>query len=542
MYQTLATLAALSISVPVFAQHLLEQSPRLPDAVVDLRASEGAKAVRGEWRFVEARVIDAEFRTPPASGSPRPTRTHEIQPRPGTPEFDAAGWSPVAPGDLESRRGAGKLSFGWYRFDLIVPESLAGVDARGSTLLFEITADDYAEVWVDGALPTVLGQPGGPLAAGWNAPNRVVLTRDARPGQKFSLAVFAANAPLSSPPSNYVWIRSATLDLYRPGRSPAGAGVEVETRVTRVDPALDGVIAPGTRARKLADGFAFIEGPVWVPSTSAHHGYLLFSDPNKNVIHRYDPRTDQVSIYRTKSGYSGEGGPAIGQYHQPGSNGLALDPQGRLTICEHGNRRVSRLEPNGTLTVLAEHLDGRRFNSPNDLVYRSDATLYFTDPPFGLPKVFDDPRKEIEFSGVYMVRDGQLALAAKDLRAPNGLAFSPDEKYLYVDNWEEPRKVVLRYGVNPDGTLSPPTTFFDMTSTSGEICLDGLKVDSAGNLLVSGPGGVWVISPAGTHLGTIALPELAANFAFGDDDGKTLYLCARSGLYSIRCVNGARPR
>jgi gluconolactonase len=538
---TTPAVLALCLSVPAIAAPLLQQSPALPDAVVDLRTSAGAGAVAGVWRYSEAHITAAESKAPPGS-SPGVRATHDIHPRPGTPDFDTADWSPIAPEELEARRGGGKLSFGWYRLELVVPRTLTGVDAAGSTLVLEVTVDDYAEVWVNGSLSTVLGQSGGQLAAGWNAPNRVVLTTSATPGETISLAVFASNAPLSAPPSNFVWVRSATLDLYRPGRSPSNAGEVVQTTITRLDAGLDGVIAPGTQARKLADGFVFTEGPVWVPSTPTQPGYLLFSDPNKNVIHRYDPRSGQVSIFRTKSGYSGTGGAAMGEYHQPGSNGLALDPQGRLAICEHGNRRVSRLEPNGTLTVLADRFESKRLNSPNDLVYRSDATLYFTDPPFGLPSVFDDPRRELGHSGVYRLRDGTVTLAAKDLRAPNGLAFSPDEKHLYVDNWEESRKVVLRYDVHADGTLSAPATFFDMTSTPGEICLDGLKVDAAGNVLVSGPGGVWVLSPAGTHLGTIALPELAANFAFGGDDAKTLFLCARSGLYSIRCVTGGVMR
>jgi gluconolactonase len=231
----------------------------------------------------------------------------------------------------------------------------------------------------------------------------------------------------------------------------------------------------------------------------------------------------------------------IGKYHQPGSNGLALDPQGRLTIDEHGNRRVTRLEKNGLLTVLADRYQGKRLNSPNDLVYRSDGTLYFTDPPFGLPMDFDDPRKELSFSGVYRWKDGKLSLATKDLAAPNGLAFSPDEKHLYVDNWEENRKVILRYDVAQDGSLASPVMFYDMTSIKGEIALDGLKVDRAGNVYVSGPGGVWIISSEGKHLGTIRGPELAANFAWGDLDGRTLYLCARHGLYRIQLnVSGIR--
>ncbi|MBS0195399.1 MAG: SMP-30/gluconolactonase/LRE family protein [Planctomycetes bacterium] len=421
---------------------------------------------------------------------------------------------------------------------MTIPERINGLDTKGTTVVLELTVDDYAEVWVNGQLPLVLGERTSSVS-GWNAPARVTITRDAQPGRRVDVAVFAANGPLSAPPSNYVWIRSATLDFYAAGRGWVNVPTPVETSITRLDPALDAIVAPGARAEKLADGFSFTEGPVWVPSVAppktygggGQGGYLLFSDPDKNVIHRWNPRDGAVSIFRTKSGYSGVGGLNIGEYHQPGSNGLTLSPDGRLTICEHGNRRVTRLEPNGSLTVLADSYNGKRLNSPNDLVYRSDGALYFTDPPFGLPKVFDDAGKELPYSGVYCLIGGVLTLATTDLKAPNGLAFSPDEKYLYVDNWQEDRKVVMRYEAAADGSLRNAQVFFDMTATKGEVCLDGLKVDRRGNLFVSGPGGIWVISPEAKHLGTISLPELPANFAFGD--GGWLYCCARTGLYRL---------
>jgi gluconolactonase len=239
------------------------------------------------------------------------------------------------------------------------------------------------------------------------------------------------------------------------------------------------------------------------------------------------------------SGYSGAD---IAGYGQPGSNGLTLDPLGRLTINEHGNRRVTRLEKDGTLSVLADRFEGKRLNSPNDLVHRSDGTLYFTDPPFGLPKFFENPRKELPYSGVFSLLNGKLQLVATDLKGPNGIAFSPDEKYLYVTNWDEQKKVVMRYESNHDGTVSNGKVFFDMTSTPGEDALDGMKVDQRGNLYVSGPGGLWVLSPEGKHLGTIVAPKHPHNFAWGDEDGKTLYLCARTGLYKMRLnIEGIRP-
>lgn len=179
---------------------------------------------------------------------------------------------------------------------------------------------------------------------------------------------------------------------------------------------------------------------------------------------------------------------------------------------------------------------------PNDLVYKSDGALYFTDPPFGLPKFFADPRRELDFSGVYRVKDGQLRLLTKEFTGPNGIAFSPDERYLYVGNWDDKAKVVKRYEVATDGSLANGKVFYDMTSAPGEDAIDGIKVDQHGNVYVSGPGGLWILSPDGKHLGTIIGPKHPHNMAWGDEDGKTLYLAAQSGLYRIRLnVAGVRP-
>ena len=311
-------------------------------------------------------------------------------------------------------------------------------------------------------------------------------------------------------------------------------------QITKKDPALDEIVPAGARSRSWRAAFSLRKGQSGCRARKRRDGYLLFSDPNNNVIYRWT-QDGQLSIFMTKSGYRGMD---IGAYGQPGSNGLTLDRQGRLTINQHGNRRVVRMEKNGQLTVLADRYEGKRLNSPNDLVYKSDGALYFTDPPFGLPKFFDDPRKEFAYSGVFRLSaDGKnLQLLTKELNGPNGLAFSPDEKYFYVDNWDEKRKIIMRYEVTSDGTLANGKVFFDMTSAQGEDALDGLKVDQKGNLYVSGPGGLWIISPEGKHLGTIAGPEHPHNFAWGDDDGKTLYLCAKTGLYRIRLnIPGIRP-
>jgi gluconolactonase len=522
----------------VAAQVTSDAPAAAPAAIVNLATEAGVRLVRGQWRYSDVQIVDVDHRAPGPDLRPSgpPNRTHDIVPHAGIADFDDTAWARLAPEQLESRRGNGRLSFNWYRIKVTIPDRVGTFDPTGATVVFEIVVDDYAEVWVNGRLPIVLGQAGGPLAKGFNAPNRVVLGRDVRPGQQFQLAVFGMNGPVSSPPGNFIWVRSATLDFYRPGE--AGRAREVRVDVVRHDSALDVIVPASPRLEKLADGFLFTEGPVWVPRTGTTEGHLLFSDPNANTIYRW-AADGQVSVFRTKSGYADVD---VADYRQPGSNGLTLDREGRLTINEHGNRRVVRIERTGAVTVLADRYQGRRLNSPNDLVYRSDGALYFTDPPFGLPKVFDDPRKELPSSGVFCLIGGELRQVSTDLSGPNGLAFSPDERYLYVGNWDPAKKVVMRYEVRPDGSLAAGRVFFDMTGAPGEDAIDGIKVDQRGNVYVSGPGGVWIISAEGKHLGTLVGPEHPHNLAWGDDDGRTLYLTAQTGLYRIRLnVAGVRP-
>jgi gluconolactonase len=498
-----------------------------PVAIVDLRMTAGAALVGATWRYQDASIVEIDHHAVGRDLRPSgpPNRTRDLLPHAGLPGFDDSAWPVVPAESLEARRGNGRLSFGWYRTRVTIPQRIGPLDPTGHRIVFELVVDDYAEVWVNGQLPVMLGQAGGPYIRGFNAPNRVLLTRDARPGQRFDIAFLMINGPLSNVPGNYLWVRSATLDLHAPsaasGALAASGGV-----IARTDPGLDRIVAKDAVIEKLAGGFQFIEGPVWVKEG----GYLLFSDPNANVIYRWSP-DGQVSVFRTKSGYSGTD---IGAYHQPGSNGLTIDADGRVTVNEHGNRRVTRIERTGAITVLADRYQGKRLNSPNDLVYRSDGTLYFTDPPFGLPKVFDDPKKETPWSGVYRLHDGVLTLEAKEFTGPNGLAFSPDERTLYVDNWDVKRKVVMQYDVAADGALSSGRVFADLTGVPGDVALDGIKVDREGHVFVAGPGGVWVFSPSGKHLGTISPPEHVANMAWGDADGRTLYLAASTGLYRVR--------
>jgi gluconolactonase len=493
-----------------------ELLPGRPDAIVDLQTDEGVALVGGGWRYADTRVAEIEFVELGAPGDPLgpgtvANRTYDVV-RDGE-------WRDLAPAETQLRLANGRVCFNWYAIDVTVPDRIGELDPTGATIVFECVVDDYAEVWVNGELPFALGDAGGHVVAGFNAPNRVVLTRDARPGDRFAIEVFGINGPISASPRNYIWMRTATLDVYVADRARATEDVPLEA-----DGELDGVLGPEPRLERVATGFEFTEGPVW-----GRDGALLFSSPNTNAIYRL--RDGVVTVFRSKSGYTGVD---VGRYQQPGSNGLALSPAGLLTICQHGNRRVIRVNPHGDVTVLADRFEGRRLNSPNDLVYRSDGALFFTDPPFGLPS---PDETELGFSGVYRVRDGEVSLLTKELRGPNGLAFSPDERWLYVGNWDFDRIVVMRY--DPD--TGEGSVFFDMTAPDAEDAIDGIEVDGDGNLFVCGPGGIWVLSPDAEHLGTIRLPEAPHNLAWGGD-GHDLYITALTSVYRLRlATKGATP-
>jgi gluconolactonase len=506
---------------------------------LDLMDDAQAAQVGATWRYSDAHVIATSFFAAGADGQPSaaPNETQIIEPRAGRAEFDDSAWPVIAASTLKQRRGSGRVSFNWYRLSLTLPESIGGVSVNGKTVGFEARLDDYAEIWVNGEIGRADRQSGGSVVAGWNAPNRVVLAHDARPGQKIQVAVFGMNGPISDAPTNYIYFHEAKLTLEDGAPGPmAVTPHEVNVRIERVDPAVNEIIPVNAKLWKLAEGFRFTEGPVWVRDG----GYLLFSDPDANRIYRYSDEGG-LSVFRDRSGYDAAD---LAEYGQPGSNGLTLDKQGRLTINEHGRHRVTRLERDGSLTVLASSYQGKRLNSPNDLVYGPDGSVYFTDPPFGLPKFGDDPRKELPFSGVFRVTPaGKISLLTQEFTGPNGIAFSPDGKTLYVGNWDPRAKVVKRYPVHGDGSIGHGETFVDLTTRiPGDEALDGIKIDKAGHVYLSAPGGVWIFDAAGKHLGTIIAPSPVHNFAWGGADGKTLYLCARSNLYRIPLlVEGVRP-
>ena len=373
--------------------------------------------------------------------------------------FDDSQWEAIDATTLDERRSTAKVCFNWYRINVTIPEKVGDFSTAGSTVAFEIVIDDYAEVWINGKMPRVLGQPGGPVIKGFNAPNRVILTRNAQPGQQIQIAVFGINGPISYSPENFIWIRSATLDFYK---SPKVAISEVPAQIIRNDTALDEIVPPGAKIEKLAGGFLFTEGPIWVPRTEDNDGYLLFSDPNNNLIYRWT-QDGQLSIFMTKSGYRGMD---IGEFSQPGSNGLTLDKQGRLTIDQQGNRRVVRLEKNGQLTVMAIVMRGSGSIVP--MIWCTSRMERSTSPILHLDCRSSSTiheRNSLTAGFSACLRTGKtIQLLTRELNGPNGLAFSPDEKYFYVDNWEEKKKIIMRYEVKADGTLSNGEVFFDMTS------------------------------------------------------------------------------
>jgi gluconolactonase len=304
--------------------------------------------------------------------------------------------------------------------------------------------------------------------------------------------------------------------------------------IERKDPRFDKLIPKDAVIENLAGGFDWSEGPVWIKDG----GYLLCSDIPKNQIVKW--QEGKKSVFMEKSGYLGD----RTDLKEPGTNGLTVDSEGRLVMCQHGERRVARLEKDGKkVTVLVDKYEGKRFNSPNDLVYHSNGDLYFTDPPYGLMKkerkAGEDefPGMELDFCGVYRLsKDGKLTLLTKELSKPNGIAFSPDEKTLYIANSDPGKPIWVAFPVKEDGTLGKGKTLFDSTEWVKERkkgMPDGMKVDKDGNLFATGPGGLHVFTPDGTHLGTLATGVATANCNWGDD-GTVLYITADKNLCRIK--------
>jgi len=320
-------------------------------------------------------------------------------------------------------------------------------------------------------------------------------------------------------------------------------------KIIRLDAGLDQIIAPDAKLETLASGFGLTEGPVWVQHGS--DGYLLFSDNAGNRIYKWSPHAP-LAVFLDKSGYTGNDVTHVGAQTVTGggvailligSNGLTLDPQGRLLITAMTDRSIVRLEPDGKRTVLADRYQGKRFNGPNDIACKSDGAIYFTDTVWGVRGAAKSPDRELPYSGFFLIKDGKVTLlgAEQDSETPNGIALSPDEKHLYVTLGFSK---TMRYDVLPDDTVANPVKFLDGGN-------DGIKVDQKGNVYSVVRNEIWITSPEGKRLGTLELPEVAAeprprivatNLAFGDADSKTLYITACTHLFRIRLkVAGVRP-
>ena len=304
--------------------------------------------------------------------------------------------------------------------------------------------------------------------------------------------------------------------------------------IKRLDPKLDKLIPAGAKLEKLASGFEWAEGPVWVKKG----GYLLFSDIPNNAIMKWVPGDDAATTFLKPAGYTG----SEARGGETGTNGLFVDSKGRLTMCQHGDRRVARWE-DGKFVTLADKYEGKRLNSPNDGVFKSNGDLYFTDPPYGLEKGKDDPKRELDFCGIYRVTpEGKLTLLSKEMTFPNGITFSPDEKTLYVAQSDPAAAIWRAFEVKEDGTLGKSRVLFDSTAAvkAGKKGLpDGLKTDQQGNIFATGPGGVYVFSAAGDHLGTIDTGEATANCNWGED-GSVLYITADMYLGRVKTTTKGR--
>jgi gluconolactonase len=324
--------------------------------------------------------------------------------------------------------------------------------------------------------------------------------------------------------------------------------------VVKLDPALDGLVPPNAELQVVKSGFGFTEGLTWVQQGKT--GYLLFSDIPANVVDKMTP-DGTVSVFVDGSGYRGPWNgytmenaghlqnngkdpkdPLFRQFNMIGSDGLTLDPQGRLLICTFSGRSLDRVEKNGKRIVLVDRYEGKKLNGPNDVVVKKDGAVYFTDT-FAWRLREKDPSAELDHLGIYMLKEGKVTLVIKDIPSPNGLAFSPDEKYLYVNGSGD--NYINRYDVHPDDTVTSSQLLIDLSvDKSAPGITDGMRVDSKGNIWSSGPGGLWIISPEGKHLGTILIPERFANLSFGDADDKTVYIGGRTTIYKIRAnVSGS---
>jgi gluconolactonase len=350
-------------------------------------------------------------------------------------------------------------------------------------------------------------------------------------------------------------LASALLSGATWAQAPASSTAQDGPAIVRLDPAFTALVDPNAQVVRVASGFGFTEGPLWVPARTGRQvdkslgrgGYLLFVDVPGNVIWKYSPQDDTQSVFMYRAaflgpdiwrwgGMNGNGYPAADpryeRFAQIGPDALILDRQGRLVMTTFTGRSIDRIEPDGTRTRLAGSYDHKQFNGTNDLVLARDGSIYFTDTFGGLRLRAKDPRRGQDINAVYRWKDGQVTQVVSDMNNVNGLAFSPDQKVLYVNASTD--NYVNCFDVLPDGSLTNERLFIDLRGHKEMGVSDGMKVDTLGNVYESGPGGVWLITPEGRHIGTIHAPERVINMAFGDADKKTLYMAAHTGVYKVR--------
>src|SRR6476659_939571 len=291
---------AIFLSLLVTAASIAKTAADIPNgkpaATIDLASRSGAGLVKGEWRYSDTKIVEADFRGPGQDKQPTgaPVKTYDYTPHAGGANFDDSGWEVIGPNTLDQRRGNGRLGFNWYRIKLTIPERIGDFDPTGSTVVFETALDDYAEIWVDGELTRAPGQSGGSVIAGWNAENQLIVGRNVKPGQQILLAIFGINGPLSNPPTNFIYLRFARLTLFKGTPGPVAlTPSEVNVEVLRNDPAINEIVGPNPKVFKLADGFKFTEGPIW------DKDHLLFSDPNANTIYKYTPTGNEAGKLET---------------------------------------------------------------------------------------------------------------------------------------------------------------------------------------------------------------------------------------------------
>ena len=516
-----------------------------PEASVDLATTEGVRLLKAEWRYSDTKVVEVDFKAAGADGQPTggPNRTYDFTPHAGAADFDDSGWEVIDPSLIVQATVHRALVL------QLVPDlpdhprqgrelRSHGVDGRVRDVV-----DDYAEVWVDGELPAALGQSGRLAGQGLEraqprGARRATCARGSRSSSRSSASTdrFRTRRRTSS------GCARRALEFYKTAvRGPVSVApheVNVE-----VDPQRPGASTPSCRRRQgLREARRGLSSSPRARS-GCRDGELPALQRSQRQHHLPLVRRGRAAS-RSSGPRAATPAPTSPSTRQPGSNGLTLDREGRLTINEHGNRRVVRIENDGAMTVLADRYEGKRLNSPNDLVYRSDGTLYFTDPPFGLPKVFDDPPEGAAVQRRVLARERQgHAALSDDLTGPNGIAFSPDEKFLYVGNWDESEEGRHALRGAADGTLGarPGVLRHDVGARRGRPRRhQGGR--STATSTSPGPGGLWILSPDGKHLGTLVAPSTRTTWRGASRRPDAVPVRAQTGLYRIRLnVAGVRP-